>query len=65
MDPGKERKADEVDFRGQIKKVRVVAWLDEKEAGGKAISREKQRLCLDHEEKLLGPFKVILFRGIC
>jgi hypothetical protein len=62
MVPGKERKADELDFRGQIKKVRVVAWLDEKEAGGRAVSREKELLGLAHEEKLPGPFKVILFQ---
>jgi hypothetical protein len=58
----KERKADELDFREQYKKVRVVAWLDEKEAGGKAGSREKERLGLACEEKLPGPFKVILFQ---
>jgi hypothetical protein len=63
MVPGKERKADELDFREQYKKVRVVAWLDEKEARGKAVSREKkERLGLAPEEKLPGPFKVILFQ---
>jgi hypothetical protein len=50
------------DFGRQIKKVRVVAWLDEKEAGGKAVSREKDRLGLACEEKLPGPFKAILFQ---
>jgi hypothetical protein len=32
------------DFGRQIKIVRVVAWLDEKEAGDMAVSREKDRL---------------------
>jgi hypothetical protein len=62
MVPGKERKANELDSQGQIKKVRVVAWLDEKEAGGKAVAREKELLGLAREEKLPGPFNVILFQ---
>jgi hypothetical protein len=62
METSKERKADEFDFQGQIKKVRVVAWLDEQEAGGKAVSREKESLGLAYEEKLPGPFKVILLQ---
>jgi hypothetical protein len=62
MGPGKERKADELDFREQYKKVRVFAWLDEKEAGGKEVSREKERLGLAREKKLHGPFKVIIFQ---
>jgi hypothetical protein len=40
----------------------VVAWLDEKEAGGTSVSREKERLDLARKEKLPGPFKVILFQ---
>jgi hypothetical protein len=62
MDFRKERTAEVFDFGRRIKKVRVVAWLDEKEAGGKAVSREKDRLGLGCEEKLPGPFKVILFQ---
>jgi hypothetical protein len=62
MVPGKERKADELDFREQYKKVRVVAWLVEKKAGGKAVSRERERLGLAREEKLPSPFKVIIFQ---
>jgi hypothetical protein len=50
MVTSRERKADEFDFQGQFKKVRVVAWLDEKEAGGKIVSREKERLGLALEE---------------
>ncbi len=47
MSPGKERKALVFDdFRRQTKIVTVVAFLDEKEAGGKAVSREKERLGL-------------------
>jgi hypothetical protein len=62
MDFCKKRKAEVFDFGRQIKKVRVVAWLDEKEAGGKAVSRGKGRLGSACEEKLPGPFKAILFQ---
>jgi hypothetical protein len=46
MDPGKERKAEVFVSVRQIKKVKVVAWLDEREAGGKAVSREKAPLAV-------------------
>jgi hypothetical protein len=63
MDPGRKRKAKSVtDFREEFKKVTVGAWLDENDAGGRAISREKHRLGLASEEKLPGPFRVILFQ---
>ena len=63
MDPGRKRKAISVtDFREEFKKVTVVSWLDEDDAGGRAVSREKHRLGLASEEKLPGPFRVILFQ---
>ena len=62
MDPSNERKVKVFDFRVQIKKVRVVAWLNEKEAGGKAVQREKARLGLPPEQKLPATLKVVLFQ---
>jgi hypothetical protein len=50
------------DFGREIKTVRVVAWLDEKKARGKAVEREKQRAGSARKEKLLAPFQVILFQ---
>jgi hypothetical protein len=44
MDSRKERTAMLSDFENfgrKFKKVRVVVWLDEMEAGGKAVAREK------------------------
>jgi hypothetical protein len=63
MDCGEERiKLTELDFRnGKVKKVRVVTYLHEKEAGGKAVGREKKRLGLSSKEKLADPFCAILF----
>jgi hypothetical protein len=59
MDSRKERTAmvsDFENFERKFKKVRVVAWLDEKEAGGKAVAREKERQGLARTEKLPAPF---------
>lgn len=62
MDPSKERKAEVLDFQGQIKKVTVVVFFNENQAGGKAVARQKARLGLSPEEKMPAPFKVILFQ---
>jgi hypothetical protein len=59
MDSRKERMAIVSDFENfgrKFKKVRVVAWLDEKEAGGKAVAREKEWRGLTGTEKLPAPF---------
>jgi hypothetical protein len=47
------------DFGRDIKKVQVVAFLDEKEAGVKAVSREKLVLGLAPTDKLSAPFRVV------
>ena len=62
MDSCKKRVPFVRDFAREIKKVRVVAWFDEKEAGAKAVHREKDSLGLASTEKLPGPFRVILFQ---
>ena len=41
MDSCKKRVPFVRDFAREIKKVRVVAWFDEKEAGAKAVHRER------------------------
>jgi hypothetical protein len=46
----------------RMKKVTVVSWQEEKDAGGRASSREKHRLGLAFKEKLPAPFRVILFQ---
>jgi len=47
------------DFRRDIKKVRVVVFLDGKEAGAKAVSGEKLVLGLAPTDKLSAPFRVV------
>ena len=50
------------DIRRNIKIVRVVSFLEEKEAGAKAVSREKLALGLAPTDKLPAPFRVVLFQ---
>jgi hypothetical protein len=50
------------DFARQIEKVRVVASFDEKEAGAKAVKRQKVSLGLAPTKKLPHSFRVVLFQ---
>jgi hypothetical protein len=62
MDLRKDRAPLVRDFARQIKKVRVVALFDEKEAGAKAVKRQKVSLGLAPNKKLPHPFRVVLFQ---
>jgi hypothetical protein len=61
MDLREDRAPFVRDFARQIKKVRVVSSFDEKEAGAKAVKRQKVSLGLAPTEKLPRPFRVVLF----
>ena len=62
MDSRKERVPFVHHFGREIKKVGVVAFLDENQVGAKAVSREKLFLGLAPAEKLPAPFQVVLFQ---